>query len=73
MQILVYYTVMVLAGTTVAALLGLWLDQISELLSLTVFFTLFFGILWLAWVVAIRVTERKDAPQETLPGHQPAE
>jgi hypothetical protein len=73
MQILAYYTVMVLAGTTIAAIIGLWLDPISELLSLTVFFTLFFGLLWLAWVVAVRMTEPKDKAQPAAHANQAAE
>jgi hypothetical protein len=75
MQILIYYTVMVIVGTAIAALIGIWLDPISQILSLTVFFTLFFGILWLAWVAAVRLTEPKDTAVASANAarNQPAE
>jgi hypothetical protein len=74
MILLVYYTVMVMLGTAAAALLGLWLDSISEIVSLSVFFTLFFGLLWGAWVIAVRLTEPKMAAEAsvTTQSNQPA-
>jgi hypothetical protein len=71
MQILAYYCSMVIVGTIAAALLGLWLDPISQLLSVTVFFILFFGVLWLAWIVAVWLTEPKATASAS--GNQPAE
>jgi hypothetical protein len=35
------------------------LDRIFPAASLTVSLTLFFAILWLAWVLAVRLTEPK--------------
>ena len=61
MILIAYYTVMVLLGTAVAAVIGLWLDSVSEIVSLSVFFTLFFAILWGAWILAVRLTEPKAA------------
>ena len=63
MLLLAYYVVFVLVGTAIAATIGIWLDPISEIFSLTVFFVLFFGLLWGAWVVAVRLTEPKESPQ----------
>ncbi|MGH6768490.1 MAG: hypothetical protein ACRECO_05660 [Xanthobacteraceae bacterium] len=70
MQILAYYCAMVIVGTIAAAFVGLWLDPISQLLSVTIFFILFFGVLWLGWVVAVRLTEPRVSA--AAPG-QPAE
>jgi hypothetical protein len=65
MLLLVYYIVFVLIGTAAAALLGVWMDSYSQLVSLTVFFVLFFGLLWGAWVLSVWLTEPKvGAPAE---------
>jgi hypothetical protein len=71
MQILAYYCAMVMVGTTGAGLVGLWLDPVSPLLGVTVFFILFFSVLWLAWVAAVRLTKPKD--EASAPASQPAE
>jgi hypothetical protein len=53
----------VIIGTSAAATIGVWLDSYSQLLSLTVFFILFFGLLWGAWVLAVWLTEPKPGAQ----------
>jgi hypothetical protein len=66
MVLLVYYVVMVIIGTIAAAAIGMWLDSVSQLVSVTVFFVLFFGLLWGAWVLSVWLTEPKKsvAPAE---------
>ena len=72
MILLAYYTVFVLVGTTAAALIGVWLDSVSQIVSLTVFFILFFGLLWGSWVLAVWLTRPKEG--EELAGRRvPAE
>jgi hypothetical protein len=66
MVLLVYYVVMVIIGTIAAAAIGMWLDSVSQVVSVTVFFVLFFGLLWGAWVLSVWLTEPKKsvAPAE---------
>jgi hypothetical protein len=40
------------------------LDRIYPAISLTVSLTLFFSILWFAWILAVRLTEPKHAKSE---------
>ena len=51
----------VLVAETITVAIGLVLDRIFPSASLTVSLTLFFAILWLAWVLAVRLTEPKNA------------
>ncbi|MGA7252365.1 MAG: hypothetical protein WBX35_14140 [Pseudolabrys sp.] len=57
MWIMVVYTLIVLVGETVTVGIGLVLDRIYPAISLTVSLTLFFSILWFAWILAVRLTE----------------
>lgn len=57
MWIMVVYTLIVLVGETVTVGIGLVLDRIYPAISLTVSLTLFFSILWIAWILAVRLTE----------------
>jgi hypothetical protein len=66
MLLLVYYVVLVLIGTALAAIIGVWLDSVSHVVSLTAFFILFFGVLAGAWLLAVWLTAPKA-------GAQPAE
>ena len=60
MVLLVYYCVFVLVGTAIAAYIGVLLDPMSQIVSLTVFFILFFGLLWGAWALSVWLTEPKE-------------
>jgi len=57
---MVVYTLIVLVGETITVVFGLVLDRIFPAASLPVSLTLFFAILWFAWVLAVRLTEPKD-------------
>jgi hypothetical protein len=57
MWIMVVYTVIVLVGEAITVTIGLVLDRIFPAASLPVSLTLFFAILWLAWLLAVRLTE----------------
>jgi len=59
MWIMVVYTLIVLVGETITVAIGLVLDRIFPAASLTISLTLFFAILWLAWILAVRLTEPK--------------
>lgn len=72
MVLLAYYVVFVLIGTAIAAYIGILLDPVSQIVSLTVFFILFFGLLWGAWALAVWLTEPKESTEATG-ARQPAE
>jgi hypothetical protein len=59
-NLLVAYIVCVLIGQAVVIGIAVGADQFySSFTSLMVFFPLFFGMFWLAWRVAVRLTEPK--------------
>lgn len=63
MILLAYYTVFVLVGTAAAAAIGVLLDPVSQVFSLTVFFILFFGLLWGAWALAVWLTRPEEGEE----------
>lgn len=60
MWIMVVYILIVLVGESVTVGIGLILDRIYPVGSLPVSLTLFFAILWFAWLLAVRLTEPKS-------------
>jgi hypothetical protein len=61
MWILTVYILIVVIMELIVVAIGLALDRIYPSLSLTISLSLFFAVLWLAWVIAVRVTERRHA------------
>ena len=61
MWIMVIYVLIVAVCESVVVAIGLALDRIYPALSLTVSLSLFFAILWLAWILAVRLTDPKRA------------
>jgi hypothetical protein len=59
MWILIVYVLIVFVGESVAITLGLFLDRTYPAASLPISLTLFFAVLWLSWVLAVRWTEPK--------------
>jgi hypothetical protein len=59
MWVLTIYILIVLVGEAGAIAVGLFLDRTYPLASLPVSLSLFFIVLWLSWVLAVRVTEPK--------------
>ena len=63
MQLIIYYVVLVIAGDLAAYLIGLVVErEFGSHVSLIVFLVLYFLFLWLAWVIAVWLTEPKHAP-----------
>jgi hypothetical protein len=60
-QLIAYYVVFVVAGDVADYLIGLVVEQIWPQASLVIFLALYFLFLWLAWLLAVRVTEPKQA------------
>jgi cation transporter-like permease len=64
MLLIVYYLVFVLLGSFVSYLVGLGVEsQLGDQASLIVFLTLYFLSLWVAWLLAVRLTEPKKVVQ----------
>ena len=61
MWIMVVYILIIMVAEFAVIIIGLVLDRIYPALSLTVSLSLFFVVLWLGWVLAVRVTEPKHA------------
>ena len=59
MTLIVYYLVLVLLADVAAVLLCLWIERAWPVASLPIFLCLYFAILWVAWVLAIRLSEPK--------------
>ena len=73
MTLLIYYVAMSLAGDLVACILCLWIERFWPAASLPIFLALYFGILWAAWLLAVRVTEPKATrAAPAVPHRQPA-
>ena len=55
------YVAIVLISESIVVGIGLALDRIYRVASLPVSLSLFFIVLWLSWVLAVRFTEPKQA------------
>jgi len=66
MWIMVVYVLIVLACELIVVGLGLALDRLYPPASLPVSLSLFFAVLWLGWVLAVRLTEPKHAKSPRL-------
>ena len=62
-----YFVVFMVAGDFVDYLLGLAVERVWPQASLVVFLGLYFLSLWVAWLLAVRVTEPKGADPAAKP------
>jgi hypothetical protein len=61
-QLIVYYVVFMIAGDLLAYFLGLFVErEFGSNVSLIVFLVLYFLFLWIAWLLAVRLTDPKRA------------
>lgn len=60
MKLITYYVALVLLGNTIAALVCLGIEDVVPWISMPIFLTLFFAILWGAWTLAVRWSEPKE-------------
>ena len=67
MWILIVYILIVVVGEAVVIGIGLALDRIYPIASLTVSLTLFFAVLGFGWPLAVRWTEPKHAKRAKHP------
>ena len=61
MYLLIVYIALVLVGDIADYLIGLFVERMwGSQASLVVFLALYFIFLWVAWVVAVKLTEPKS-------------
>ena len=63
MQLIIYYVVFMVAGDFVDYLIGLVVERVWPQASLITFLLLYFASLWVAWLLAVKMTEPKQARQ----------
>ncbi|HKF07154.1 MAG TPA: hypothetical protein VKB89_00275 [Xanthobacteraceae bacterium] len=63
MFLLIVYVVLVITGNLVAYALGLVIERNLPGASLPSFLALYFLFLWVAWVIAVRITQPRARPQ----------
>jgi hypothetical protein len=66
LQLIAFYVVFMIAGDLLAYGIGYLVEaEFGSRVSFVVFLALYFLFLWVAWLLAVRVTEPK-APQPAL-------
>jgi membrane protein implicated in regulation of membrane protease activity len=64
MRLIVYYVIFMIAGDLAAYFIGLLVEyEWGSHVSLIVFLALYFLFLWVAWVIAVRLTKPRVATQ----------
>ena len=63
MSLLVVYVVLMITGDFVAYLIGLVIERTVPAASLPAFLAMYFLFLWVAWVIAVRITQPRAQPQ----------
>jgi hypothetical protein len=59
MKLMTYYIVLATIADIIAVFICLAIEQVVPWISMPIFLTMFFLILWAAWVLAVRMTEPK--------------
>ena len=63
MSLLVVYVVLMIAGDFIAYFIGLAIERTVPGASLPAFLAMYFLFLWVAWIIAVRVTQPRAQPQ----------
>jgi hypothetical protein len=64
MWLLIVYIGLVLVGDAVDYVIGLFIERMwGAQASLVIFLVLYFVFLWIAWIVAVRITEPRAEPK----------
>lgn len=65
MLLITYYIGLMIVGDFSAYFIGLLTERaFGSQVSLIVFLTLYFLFLWVAWLIAVRLTDPKQAPKQ---------
>jgi hypothetical protein len=62
MKLITYYIIIAIIADAIAVFLCLAIEKVVPWISMPIFLSLFFLILWVAWVAAVKLTEPKSAP-----------
>jgi hypothetical protein len=63
MWLIVTYTGLAVLGNAVIYFVGLGIENAWPAASLPLYLLMFFGVLWLAWIAAVKITEPKQAAE----------
>ena len=63
MSLIIVYVVLMITGDFVAYLIGLVIERTVPAASLPAFLAMYFLFLWVAWVIAVRITQPRAQPQ----------
>ena len=73
MKLLLYYTLVSLGLDAVAVWVCLQIEKVVPWISMPIFLTLYFAILWVSWVICVRMTRGDEiAPRSDAPSDQRA-
>ena len=61
--LILYYVGFMVAGDFADYLIGLVVERLWPQASLVIFLLLYFVFLWVAWLLAVKMTEPKDGKQ----------
>ena len=59
MSLLIVYVALMIAGDFLAYLIGLVIEREAPAASLPAFLAMYFLFLWVAWVIAVRITQSR--------------
>jgi len=65
MSLLIVYVALMITGDLVAYAIGLVIEQNVRAASLPAFLAMYFVFLWVAWVIAVRITQPRAWTQQT--------
>lgn len=63
MWLLLTYIGLTLVGNAIIYFLGLIVERVWPVASLPLFLLMFFVVMWVAWIAAVKLTEPKAAAQ----------
>jgi hypothetical protein len=63
MRLLVVYIALIIVGDVIAYFVGLAIERALPGASLPAFLAMYFGVLWFAWLLAVRLTAPRPQPQ----------
>ncbi len=63
MWLLLTYIVLAVIGNAIIYFIGLGIERMWPIASLPAFLLMFFMVLWLSWLGAVKITEPKVAAQ----------
>ena len=63
MSLLIVYIALVMAGDFIGYFVGLAIEQTFPAASLPTFLAMYFLLLWIVWLIAVRITQPRAQPQ----------